>query len=394
MRASTFVGCSEVVAVAKVHSSQPTKEEKNVLKPTRFLTMALLVAALALAAAACGGSDNGSDTGSTSDEGSSADATSAEGLKDPGKRVIGVLPVNLGSEYLAKKTEQTKATVEPLGWEVIIVDGAADPVKMEAGMQSLVTQGVDAIFTMSIGGEEIPQGFAAAKRAEIPVFAIVTDVNPDQVENWTGVWADSNSGMGEIMGNYIGENLSDQPVIGWDITQNFSGHAYVEGVEAGLAEHDMEYSDLRDTDLADLVNSMTKQAEALVQANKGPQTFVDLSDFGSPLFLPVFERAGRDDITLTTRYDNASTLALMEDFPTMRTIASEGYEYIFDVVEAVLNNWVNDEPFPTEPDNKSVANGTVIGSEDYEPGAEEFFEFQPALEEKLAEWGETYQLSE
>lgn len=376
------------------------------LRPKKYVFLALMLLVLGVAVAACGSSGGSSSssettTGSESSEGSDATASeeagngedSSSGLKSPGSRKIGVMPVNMGSEFLARAVEQVKETVEPLGWEVVVADGAADPQKMEAGLQSFVSQGVDAIFTMSIGGEEVPQGLAAAKRAEIPVFAIITDVPPTQVKNFAGVFADSNVEMGRIAGDYIGENLP-QPVVGWDITENFAGHGYVEGVEKGLAEHGRKYADLRNTPLANLNNAMSENAQAIIQENKGPITFVDLSDFGSTIFMPIFERAGRDDITMVTRYDDPSALRLMEQNPTMLTVVSEGYSYIFDAVETLLGFWTEHKPLPTEPNDKHVAGGKVVSAKDFPEGAEEVYEFAPALEAQLAKWGKTYQLSE
>jgi ribose transport system substrate-binding protein len=349
----------------------------------------VFAATVALGLAGCGG-DDGDENASSS--GQSTTAASSTEKKSPGARTLGVIPSTSASEYLATKTRQFQELVAPLGWKVTVCDPAGAPPKMEQCMQQYVTQKVDAILTMALGGEETPRGLAAAKDAKIPVISIVGDPSPGQEKSFDGVFADSTFGMGEVAGKYIVEQRKDTPVVGLRLTQNYAGDGFIQGVEKVLKENDLKFQDLRDNDLADLINSLTENSQAIAQKNKGPLTFVEPTDFGAGIFGPVFQRAGRKDITIITRYDNASTVKLMKAGEPILVTASRAYQHFFEAADALLALWVDGKPLP--PPSIFEPDAGVFAIEDFPEGSDEVFPYEPALDKQMAKWAETYELKE
>jgi ABC-type sugar transport system substrate-binding protein len=282
----------------------------------------------------------------------------------------------------------------PLGWNVVICDGAGVVTKMESCMESLVSQKVSAIVTMALGGPEIPNGFKQAAAAHIPVMAEGTTVTPGYEKNYTGgIYADNIVKLGCATADYINANLHDQPVTGEEITQNYGGQGYINGLKACLAKHGLKFTDLRDTDLANIVNSMTTTSQAIIQKNPGKVTFIDFSDFGPSLFEPVFTRAGRNkSITLITRYDDPTTVKLMKAGNNILVQTTKDWQHIFDMTNAMLANFNGGTPFPPNSQTVNEPGAGVFNISQFPPGANRVYPFAPALKAQLATWATTWKL--
>lgn len=363
----------------------------------------LAFVALVVGVAACGGGSSStessggeateSEAGGASEGGSTAGEDGGSGGKlDPGERTIGFIPSTLTSEHLSQRAEQLEKIIEPLGWNLIVADGQGNPQVMEQDMQKFVSQGVDAIFTIALGGEEIPRGLEAAKEANIPVISIVTDPTPTEVPEFAGVFADNGVQMGEIAGEYIAKERSEIPIVGERITQNYGGDSFVQGVLKVLEREGLEYTDLRDTELADVVGAMTKNAEAIVQAAPpGPLTFVDFNDIGPSLFYPVFERIGREEVAVLTRYEDPASIKLGKEGHEVLMTTTKAYEHMFKAVSALLAYWTEETPLPapefSEPDGK------VRTVAELPKGQDSFFDFEADLEKQLEEWSAKYEFN-
>jgi len=356
------------------------------------LPVVVIVAFASVAIAACG---SGGSSSSTSSSGSSTPAASTSGAKDPGSRTIGVIPSTSSSENLAVWIAQLKAAAEPFGWKIDVCNGNGNPATMESCGQGFVTKKADAIVTMALGGPEIPNTFKQAKAANIPVIAEGTSVNPGYEKIYNGVFADDIVKMGGITADYLAKNLKDQPVVGLAITQNYGGQGYVNGVKAGLAKNSMKYTDLRDTNLADIVNSMKTTAQAIVQKNPGKITFVGFNDIDPTLFEADFKKAGRDkDVTLITRYDDPSTVKIMRTGVPVLVSNSKDWQHIFDMLTALGAYWTAKTPLPAPASTTNTPGAGVFSIKDFPAGQDRMFPFDPALKAQLAQWGKTYKLQE
>jgi ABC-type sugar transport system substrate-binding protein len=344
----------------------------------RLTFIAGVLSALLLGLAACGGAD---DSGTTS-KASSAAPSSATTV---GKKTIGVVPSTLTSEYLAGQVQRLKATAQAIGWDVKVIDGAGDPQKMDQAIQTFVSQKVDAVFTMALGGEEISGGLAQAKSAGVPVIAVGQSVSPGQEKNFAAVFGDDTLGMGKIAADYLVKSHTTNPIVGIRLTQNFAGDGFIQGMFPSLKAGGLKFQDLRDTKLSDLINSITQNTEAIIQKNKGPLTMVDFGDFGSPVMTGVLDRAGRDDVTIITRYDNPSTVKMMKAGKKIAVVTTKGYTHTFDAITALLNLWTKQTPLPSEPQT-SEPGGGVFTVADLPKGGNTIFAFKPDLDAQVAKW--------
>jgi ABC-type sugar transport system substrate-binding protein len=234
-----------------------------------------------------------------------------------------------------------------------------------------------------------------AKDAGIPVLALGTSVNPGFEKQYDGVFGDDIVKMGENTADYVLENYGDQPIVGLEITQNYGGQGYVEGMKKGLEAQGEKYDDLRDTNLADIVNSMKSTTEAILQDNPGKLTFIGYNDTDPVLLWPDIERLGREkDVTLITRYDNPSTVKIMRGSggEQVLTSLSENYQHHFDMLDALLAHWTKDEALPDPASTTDTPGAKVAGVGDFPDGQDRAYPFDPALQDKIAEWEQTYDL--
>jgi ABC-type sugar transport system substrate-binding protein len=353
----------------------------------------VIAGVIALCLSACGSSSSSSSTTTAASSGGSSSSSSGSGTKSPGTRTIGVIPSTSSSENLAVWIAQLKAAAAPLGWKVIVCNGNGNPATMEQCGTTFVTQKVDAIVTMALGGPEIPNTFKQAKAAGIPVFAEGTSVNPGYDKIYSGVFGDDIVKMGQITADWLAKNAKGTPIVGLQITQNYGGQGYVIGVKAGLAHHGLKYTDLRDTNLADIVNSMKSTSQAIVQAHPGKMYFIGFNDIDPLLQEPVYKQLGRqNDVTLITRYDDPSTVKIMKSGAKVLISNTKDWQHIFDMLNALLNHWVNNQPLPNPATTQETPGAGVYSINDFPAGASRQFPFEPALKAQEAEWAKTYKL--
>jgi len=370
-----------------------------VLSFKRLVQMATC-AVVAMAVAACGSSSSSSSSSSTASaaasggSSSSSSSSSDSGLKTPKPQTIGVIPSTASSENLGIWIAQLKAAAAPLGYKVIVCDGAGVPTTMEQCGQSFVTQKVNAIVTMALGGPEIPTTFAQAKAAGIPVMAEGTSVTPGYEKNFTGgIYGDNIVTHGADTVTYVAKHFPGVPIIGDQLTANYGGQGYVNGELAQMKKLGLKFTDLRDTNLADLLNSIKMTTQAELQAHPGKLVLLTYNDIDPSLLQPIIQQAGRSkDVTEIVRYDDPSTVKLMRAGDTILVADTKQYQHIFDLVNALLDHAENGAPFP--PLSQTVYNpgSTVVGIAQYGKGATRYYPFPPALAAQKAEWAKTYNL--
>jgi ABC-type sugar transport system substrate-binding protein len=364
------------------------------LRKVSRLLMLLIVGATVLVVAACGSSSSSSSSTAAASSGGSSGSSSNSGLKTPKPQTIGVIPSTASSENLGIWIAQLKAAAAPLGYKVIVCDGAGVPTTMERCGQSFVTQKVNAIVTMALGGPEIPTTFAQAKAAGIPVMAEGTSVTPGYEKNYTGgIYGDNIVTHGANTVSYVATHFKGVPIIGDQLTANYGGQGYVNGELAQMKKLGLKFTDLRDTNLADLVNSIKSTIQAELQAHSGKVVLLTYNDIDPSILQPVIAQAGRSkDVTEIVRYDDPSTVKLMRAGDNILVADTKQYQHIFDLVNALLNHAENNAPFP--PISQTVYNpgSTVVGIAQFGKGATRFYPFPPALAAQKATWAKTYNL--
>ncbi|HEY1855348.1 MAG TPA: sugar ABC transporter substrate-binding protein [Solirubrobacterales bacterium] len=164
----------------------------------RLLFSLAAVLVLAVALAACGGSsssDSGATTAAEGTESSSGSGAQAAGIKEAGETFDSLLaPPELklvGEKFDAKKSagktvyyintddsipittiwrEVAIEQLERYGVHVVSLDGKGSTTEYNKDMNTAISRGADAIFTMAVNPPLISQQIKAAKAAGIPVI--------------------------------------------------------------------------------------------------------------------------------------------------------------------------------------------------------------------------------
>jgi len=146
-----------------------------------------VVAALAtvLSLGACS-ADTDTDTDTTADPADDATEEPADDL------VIGAMLWNASVPFYSNFIKGQQEAADKLGVQLVMVDGKGDLGSQVAGIQQLITQGVDAIIVTASDAEGIAPAVEQAVEAGIPVFAAnnriaddagaVTFIGADDVE--------------------------------------------------------------------------------------------------------------------------------------------------------------------------------------------------------------------
>ncbi|HEU0019513.1 MAG TPA: substrate-binding domain-containing protein [Thermoleophilaceae bacterium] len=347
--------------------------------------LAVLAAIAALTVVACGDDDNG-DSGSSGSGSGSETTASSETLC--GERKIGIFVQTLQSTVLGTWTENTEQTLDAIGWTHETVEGAGDPVKSKQAMQTLLNQDVDAILTIAQDPAPIVDELQQAKEAGIPVYATFLETAPQGAELLTATLGDPSDKMGYKAADYVAKNLPDQPIIADNVSASYSGNDFVMAEKRRLAKYGLKFDDYRDISLTNLVESATQNATAMLQANPGEITYMGEGDFGPPIYQAVFDKLGRDDVTVLSRYDIEPTLELVRAGKKNVVQVTRTQDHMLNAVERLLKHWCNDEPLDTK-DDLSLPGYTEITSENVTESGPTY-PFEPVLEERLVEWQDEF----
>ncbi len=135
-----------------------------------------------------------------------AGASSQGSTKQPPTITVGFLQI-LGASPAATRNEvQFKRAAKVLGWKVNVVDAQGDPAKMASGIQSFVTQKVDAIVTIAVAPAAAQQALTAAKKAGIPAITIAGP-NPDPNKLYAAQIAPNDSALGAMSAQHLCDTL-------------------------------------------------------------------------------------------------------------------------------------------------------------------------------------------
>lgn len=134
-----------------------------------------------LAIAGCGGgsssteaSSSGSESGEAAETGEAAEGEesgeAAGGEESSEPLTVAYIPFSLTIKPQQELKKGMEEQAKKYGYTLKVVDGGGEPAKAIAAMQTVITQGVDAIVLDSYGEDQIKAGLLAAKSAEIPVY--------------------------------------------------------------------------------------------------------------------------------------------------------------------------------------------------------------------------------
>ncbi len=156
------------------------------MKKFRTITATVLALAMSLSLAACG-SGSGTKTQTENNAGSTANSTSTASTTTQGKKlVIGMTLYSLKNEFTVRLSNAAKKEAEKLGAEIRIYDGNYDPNTQINQVETMISDGVDAIILNPQDAKACAIAVDKAAAANIPVVGVNTRVDSDKLTSYVG----------------------------------------------------------------------------------------------------------------------------------------------------------------------------------------------------------------
>jgi len=285
----------------------------------RIATARLVVAALAvgLTATACSSGSTGPGSSGTEPGASSGD----------GEQItIGFSQRRLaGSDWWATLLQGAKDKASELGAEVVVTDAGGDTVKQNSDVQTLLTQGVDAVILNPQDPTGVAPAVNAVTQAGVPLVVVNSNLSeelaPQQfcyvAENQPEVAAGLGKAIGElaktrfpgqkvkavVVGGYSGETITQQ-----------RGDGVVEGYASVEGAPEIEYLPIRYGEW--LPDRALGPVRDIATANPDLKIVFSLSDVMLPGIKQGLQDAGILDQVVIGTYDGQmSVLKEMMDDP-------------------------------------------------------------------------------
>ena len=209
----------------------------------RLAPAAAALTTLALLAACSTGSGDGTATGdgqSTTDETATAGEGGAESI------VIGFSQRRLaGSDWWATLLQGAEDKAAELGAEIIVTDAGGDTVKQNSDIQTLLTQGVDAVILNPHDPTGVAPGVSAVTAADVPLVVVNSNLSEELAAQQFCYVAEDQvdvaRGMGEEIAAWANENFAGEPVKAV-VIGGYSGETVTDLRDQGVVEGFENYS--------------------------------------------------------------------------------------------------------------------------------------------------------
>lgn len=345
---------------------------------------AFMLVPLAVLAASCG-SGSGDDSSSRPSQTITADA----GDLDLPAGTIGVLQIQGAAEAVTRISDNIEIANAAVGWETIVVDGKGNPAVMGQAMTDFIARKVDAIITVAVDAPPIAPQIEQAKAAGIPVLSAPFTVS-DPNELYTLNLGPSTDGYIESMTDYLQEKYpAGTPFVSVDVPAVGSAHEFSEGVADALSAAGFNDQGVADADAADIVNSFTAATANVLQAHPDAEILVSCCDFSPPIQLPILAQTGNEDVVLTGRFDNLSSLALLAEHDNLVLGAANMDTGALRALDAIYAFKADGTPIPAQ-DNQSEYEFAIVDSSNAPPSGKFFFDPQTQIDEFVAKWSAEY----
>jgi ribose transport system substrate-binding protein len=350
--------------------------------------MVLILAPAAILLAACGSDSSGSSDGS--DTGAQADPTaSPAGSLSLPSGTVGVLQIQGAAEAVVRVSDTIEKADSAVGWKTIVTDGKGNPAAMSQAMTDFIARDVDAIITVAVDSPMIAPQIDEAKAAGIPVIsAPFTVTDPNHL--YTVNMGPSTDGYVESMASYLTEKFpSGAEFISVDVPAVGSAHEFKVGMSDALTGAGFSDEGTADADAGDIVNSFTAATSNLLQAHPDAKVLVSCCDFSPPIQLPLLKSAGKDDVLVTGRFDNLSSLALFADNDNLVLGAANMDTGALLALDAIYAFKANGTEIPTF-DDQSRYEFAIVDSSNVPASGKFFFDPDEQIAEFVSEWTAEY----
>lgn len=357
-------------------------------------TWALALVPLMAIIAACGSSGGGSSSGSSSAPApttSSAPApTSSSGGAVPlPKGTIGVLQIQGAAEAVTRISNDIKTGAEAMGWEAIITDGKGTPATMAQGITDFIARGVNGIITIAVDAPMIAPQLEQAKAAGIPVIAAPFP-SSDPNKLFAGQVGPTNEGYAKSMVDYLVDAFpAGTEYVTTDVTAVSSAHDYVVAVTEGLDKAGFVNKGVGDGNPADIVNSMSAALTTVLAGAPNAKFVLSCCDFTPGFQWPILVKEGRTDMLLTARFDEMSSLTLLNEGANLALGAANYTTAAMVALNDIFAFTAKGTAIPSGND-QSLYEFAVVDKANVPAKGSYFFDDQTQINEWVAKWKAEY----
>ena len=167
--------------------------------------LAVVVVLLVFSLVACSTAVSGATDSKTSDESAPADVETVEA----GNYTVGVLYCMLSAPAVKVVSVFVESKAEELGISLVELDGEFDAQKQTDQLNSLISQGVDAIILNPVDSKSIIPAVKKATEAGIPVFMMGMDIDASGKEYVVTYIGEDEKKVGEAAGELMKEAMGD-----------------------------------------------------------------------------------------------------------------------------------------------------------------------------------------
>lgn len=258
-----------------------------------------------------------------------AGAASQKGTVAPPKVTIGFLQI-LGASPAAQRIEaQFQRAATSLGWKMNIVDAQGDPAKMASGIQSFVTQNVDAIVAIAVAPAQAQQALTAAKKKGIPAI-VIGSPNPDPKKLYAAQISPNDSALGAIISQYMCDVLPSGAKIVAQIFEPLDALARRDTVAKAVFAHcGIKIVASHQVDFSNAVQDATKSTLDMLRAHPEATGVYADQDFEFQAAINAVKQLGREKkVKVFGFLAGAETLAALRKGGPAAGLADAAYNNI------------------------------------------------------------------
>jgi ribose transport system substrate-binding protein len=236
---------------------------------------------------------------------------------------IGML-MNFAHPYFDAINDGIKDVIEPLGYELVVINGEYDVQKQIGDLEDLITQKCVGIFIEPVDGQALLPGINAAMDANIPIISVDTGI-----QNIDWVTADvqtDNIGAGKMIANDCVKKLGEKGNV---VLLTAPLVAATADRGTGIKEVLANYPDIKiiaeqayDCDQAKALDIM----ENVIQANEQIDAVLTINEDGAISAISALEAAGRlEGVFIYTVNGSQAECTLIEQGKLTGTAAQRPY---------------------------------------------------------------------
>jgi ABC-type sugar transport system substrate-binding protein len=334
----------------------------------------------------CGSSDDNSSSSASKSDGSSDTTASSSGKIDVPKKVIAYGEPAAVDEVTSRDVRQVKAAAKALGWEVKFTDGQGDIAKMQAGVQSAINAGADAVIIGSSDASVVRPTLLAAKQKGIPTVLIGGGLPKYAI--YTVQYAENEKYMAKLLAEKMIKDFNGKAqVIAVDIKQLDSGIQRLNGRTEAFKGTQMKV--VADTygDLADPVEGTKKLVASMLAKYPKPDAMWAVYDHMMAPALEVFKQQGNKTTAVYTWFAGPDKVAQMRQNPQIKAYIEGNLDHTAAIaMDQLAAHFKNNTPLDPDAISKCPLHYKIITRDNAPPAGELVWPLEKNLAPFLENW--------